>query len=78
MTLWSQYYDLVVDIRTNGSAYLLPAGKRLTKINRTATGPHAVQQNLCIISELFQGDPPQCQVWVGEVENKYAEEVLGK
>jgi len=77
MTLWSQYYDLVVDTRTDGLAYLLPAGKRFTKINRTATGPHAVQQHLGIISEIYQGVPPQCHVWIGEKENNFAKEILG-
>ena len=33
MTLWAQSYDLVVDIRTDGLAYLLPAGKRLSLIH---------------------------------------------
>ena len=80
--LWFQSYDLIVDIRTDGLAYLIPAGKRYTKfnkkLNRKTTGPHSVQQHMGIISEIFQGDPPQCHVWVGEAENKYAEEVLGK
>ena len=76
MTLWSQYYDLVVDIRTDGLAYLLPAVKRLTKINRTATGPHAVQQHLGIISKVYQGVPPQHHGWTGEKENNFAKEVL--
>ena len=80
--LWFQSYDLIVDIRTDGLAYLIPAGKRYTKfnkkLNRKTTGLHSVQQHMGIISEIFQGDPPQCHVWVGEAENKYAEEVLGK
>jgi len=81
MTLWSQYYDLVVDIRTDGLAYLIPAGKRYTKFNRKLnkkpTGSHAVQQHMGIISELFRGDPPQCQVWLGDAENGFAKEALG-
>ncbi len=80
--LWFQSYDLIVDIRTDGLAYLIPARKRYTKfnkkLNRKTTGPHSVQQHMGIISNIFQGDPPQCHVWVGEAENKYAEEVLGK
>jgi len=77
ISLWAHSYDLVVDIRTDGLAYLLPAGKRLTKINRKATGPHAVQQHLGIISEIYQGAPPQCHVWTGEKENNFTKEVLG-
>ncbi len=80
--LWFQSYDLIVDIRTDGLAYLIPAGKRYTKfnrkLNRKPTGSHAVQQHMDIISELFQGDPPQCRVWLGDAEKKFAEEALGK
>ena len=42
----------------------------------TATGPHAVQQHLGIISKVYQGVPPQCHVWTGEKENNFAKEVL--
>ena len=80
--LWFRSYDLIVDIRTDGLAYLIPAGKRYTKfnkkLNRKTTGPHAVQQHMGIISELFQGDPPQCQVWLSDAEKRFAQEVLGK
>ena len=81
-TLWIQSYDLIVDIRTDGLAYLLPAGKRYTKFNRKlnkkATGPHAVQAHMGIISEIYQGDPPHCHVWLSEAEEKFAEEALGQ
>ena len=40
-TLWFQSYDLIVDIRTDGLAYLLPAGKRFTKFNRKYN-PHGM------------------------------------
>lgn len=80
--LWFQSYDLIVDIRTDGLAYMIPAGKRYTKfnrkLNRKPTGSHAVQQHMDIISELFQGDPPQCRVWLSDAEKKFAEEALGK
>jgi len=75
-TLWAQSYDLVVDIRTDGLAYLLLAGKRFTKLNRTKTGAHAVQQHLGIISRIYQGDPSQCFVWTSNIEKKFAEESL--
>ena len=75
--LWFQSYDVIVDIRTDGLAYLLSAGKRYTKINRSATGPHAVQQHMGIISEIYQGAPPQCHIWTGNAESKFAEEALG-
>jgi len=76
-TLWAQSYDLVVDIRTDGLAYLLLAGKRLTKLNRIKTGAHAVQQHLGIISKIYQSAPPQCHIWTNSIEKKFAEESLG-
>jgi len=77
MTLWAQSYDLVVDIRTDGLAYLLPAGKRFTKFNKTKAGPHAVRQHLGIISKIYQGDSPQCYVWISNIERNFAKESLG-
>jgi len=80
-TLWFQSYDLIVDIRTDGLAYLLPARKRYTKfnrkLNRKTTSTHAVQEHMGIISEIYQGDPPQCHVWLSEAEEKFAKETLG-
>lgn len=75
--LWAQSYDLVVDIRTDGLAYLLPAGKRFTKQNRTKTGPHAVQQHLGIISKIYQGKFPQYHIWTSSIEKRFAEATLG-
>ena len=77
MDLWAQSYDLIVDLRTDGLAYLLLAGKRFTKLNRKKTGTHSVQQHLGIISKIYQGDPPQCHVWTSRIEEKFAEEALG-
>ena len=77
MELWAQSYDLIVDLRTDGLAYLLPAGNRLTKLNRIKTGAHSVQQHLGIISKIYHSDPPQCHVWTSSTEKKFAEESLG-
>ena len=76
--LWAQSYDLIVDLRTDGLAYLLPAGKRYTKLNRRKTGAHSVQQHLGIISKIYQGAPPQCHVWTSSIDKKFAEESLGE
>jgi lipopolysaccharide heptosyltransferase III len=75
--LWFQSYDVIVDIRTDGLAYLLTAGKRYSKFNRPATGPHAVQQHMGIISKIYQGTPPQCHIWTGDADGRFAEEALG-
>lgn len=77
-SLWFQSYDLIVDLRTDGLAYLLPAGKRLTKRNRTNAGPHAVQEHVGIISAVYQGQPPTCFVWLSNIEEKFAKEALGQ
>ena len=77
-SLWFRSYDLIVDIRTDGLAYMLPARKRLTKRNRTNTGPHAVQAHVGIISEVYQGQPLACFVWLSNVEEKFAKEALGQ
>ena len=77
ISLWAHSYDLVVDIRTDGLAYLLPTGKRFTKLNKTKAGPHAVQQHLGIISKIHQGNPPQCYVWISSIEKTFAKEYLG-
>jgi len=75
--LWAQSYDLIVDLRTDGLAYLLPAGKRYTKLYSIKTGSHSVQQHMAIISNIFQGEPPQCYVWISSTEKKFVKESLG-
>jgi len=79
--LWFQSYGLIVDIRTDGLAYLIPARKRYTKfnkkLNKKTTGPHAVQQHMSIISDIYKGETPACHVWLSEAEKKFAEDVLG-
>ncbi len=77
ISLWAHSYDLVVDIRTDGLAYLLPTGKRFTKLNKTKAGAHAVQQHLGIISKIYQSDSPQCYVWISGIEKDFAKECLG-
>ena len=76
--LWAESYDLIIDLRTDGLAYLLPAGKRYAKLNRIKTGGHSVQQHLGVISKIYQGDPPQCHVWASSIEKRFAEVSLGK
>lgn len=45
-------YDLIVDLRTDGLAYLLKAGQRLTKWQRKPYGPHAVEDMISIIDPI--------------------------
>lgn len=76
-SLWFRSYELVVDIRTDGLAYLLPAKKRFTKRNRRVSKLHAVEQHLSIISKIYQGQAPQCYVWISDAEIFFAKEILG-
>jgi heptosyltransferase-3 len=75
--LWSQSYDLVVDLRTDGLAYLLPARKRYTKLNRKTAGIHSVQQHMATITKIYQGVPPRCCVWISDIEKNVSVEFLG-
>ena len=70
-------YTLVVDLRTDGLAYLLRARKRMTKWRSKAYGPHAVERHMGIIHTLHGNDPiPPCCVWTGEQEEMFARTVL--
>ncbi len=70
-------FDLIVDLRTDLLAYFLRAKKRLTKRNRKNCGPHAVEQNMGVLREIYQGDPPQCHIWLSDENKSYARQVLG-
>ena len=74
-----QKYDLIVDLRTDGLAWLLRARKRLTRWQCMPYGPHAVEQHMGVIYQLH-GDAqiPDCCVWTGTAEEDFAAEALGK
>lgn len=57
-------YDLIVDLRTDGLAYLLRARRRLTKWHARPQGPHAVQQHMGVIAALGERDIPATQIWL--------------
>jgi len=81
IALWKELfwtrYDLVVDLRTDGMAYLLRAKKRLTKWQRRARGPHAVEQHMGIIHRLHGDRPiPGCRIWPGEENFAWARKTL--
>ena len=71
-------YGLVVDLRTDGLAYLLRADRRLTKWQGKAYGPHAVEQHMGIIFSLHGDNQiPLCHIWLGEDEKSFARQALG-
>jgi ADP-heptose:LPS heptosyltransferase len=76
--LRSHKYDLVVDLRTDGLAWLLRADKKLTRWQSKPYGPHSVEQHMGIIHKLHgKKEIPPCCVWISKTEENYAKEVLG-
>lgn len=72
-------YDLIVDLRTDGMAYLLRARRRLTKWHRGRHGPHAVEDHMSVIAAINPGgEIPPAAVWPGESERAFAERVLAE
>lgn len=70
-------YDLVVDLRTDGLAWLLRAKRRLTRWGCRQTGTHAVEQHMAVIArrEYITGIPPVC-VWLANDEHRFAHQAL--
>ena len=62
--LRSTLYDLIVDLRTDGLAYLIRGRRRLTKWHARPQGPHAVQQHMGVIAALGVRDIPNTQLWL--------------
>jgi ADP-heptose:LPS heptosyltransferase len=77
-TLHARKYDLIVDLRTDGFAYLLRANKRLTKWHSKSKSVHAVEQYMGIISPIYTSDQiPACHIWIGKSEVHFANQVFG-
>jgi ADP-heptose:LPS heptosyltransferase len=77
LQLWKNRYDLIVDVRTDGLAYLLRAKKRYTKWGAKSYGPHAVESLMGVIAKLHGDKPiPKTSVWPSDVDKKYAEKKL--
>lgn len=57
-------YDLVVDLRTDGLAWLLRARQRMTKRGIRPAGPHAVQQHLAVVASLSDKGPAETCIWL--------------
>jgi lipopolysaccharide heptosyltransferase III len=77
LQLWKNKYDLVVDVRTDGLAYLLRAKKRYTKWFAKSYGPHAVENLMGVIAGIH-GDKkiPNASVWPSGADKEYAEKEL--
>ncbi|MBL1142234.1 MAG: glycosyltransferase family 9 protein [Proteobacteria bacterium] len=79
LQLWKNRYDLIVDVRTDGLAYLLRAKKRYTKWFAKSYGPHAVEDLMGVIARLHGNNPiPDTSVWPSDVDREYAEKVISQ
>lgn len=66
-------YDVIVDIRTDGLAYLLRGKRRYTKLGSKPYGPHAVERMMGVIRSLHGDDPiPPACVWTSDEEDSRA------
>ncbi len=74
--LWKNHYDIIVDVRTDGIAYLLRGRKRYTKWKARSYGVHAVEDLLGVIADLHKQDPiPHTRVWLSAPERDYAKKL---
>ena len=67
LKLWRIRYDLIVDIRTDGLAWLLRGRRKYTKWRRKSYGEHAVEELLGVIAGLHGDRPvPHTKVWLAD------------
>lgn len=73
-------YDLIVDLRTDGLAYLLKGQKRLTKWQATPVGDHAVERHMAVIASLLSSSIaiPSCQIWLQAAQIQFAKKQLSQ
>jgi len=70
-------YDLIVDLRTDGLAYLCKGKRRLTKWNSVPYGGHAVQRLMGVIRTVHGEQAiPAPRVWITASEQTFAEAML--
>ena len=71
------HYDLIVDLRTDGLAYLCKGNERMTKWQRKPYGTHAVEQLMGVIWKIH-GDKtiPAAKIWTTDEEHRFAEQIL--
>lgn len=71
--LWGNSYDIIVDVRSDGLAYLLRGKKRYTKYFSKSYGSHAVEEIIGVIHRLHGNDPiPDTEIWLTDENRQYA------
>lgn len=73
-------YDLIVDLRTDGLAYLLRARKRLTKRGVRPAGSHAVERHMAVVAPLLSSTIPipPCRIWLQAEQVQFAKDQLSQ
>jgi heptosyltransferase III len=72
-------YDLIVDLRTDGLAYLCRGNYRLTKWGRKSYGGHAVEELMGVVRQLHGNKKiPSAKLWITKKEEEYAESLLSE
>ena len=75
--LWKNSYDIIVDVRSDGLAYLLRGKKKYTKFSAKSYGPHAVEEIMGVIQRLHGEQAiPDTEIWLSEVNRDYASKQL--
>lgn len=75
--LWKNSYDIIVDVRSDGLAFLLRGKKRYTKFSAKSYGPHAVEEIMGVIQSLHGGQPiPDTEIWLSDANRDYARKQL--
>ncbi len=71
--LWKNSYDIIVDVRSDGLAYLLRGKKKYTKYFAKSYGPHAVEEIMGVIHDLHRDQPiPETEIWLSDENQDYA------
>ncbi len=77
LQLWKNRYDIIVDVRSDGLAYLLRGGKRYTKWSAKSYGPHAVEEIMGVVARLHGNEPiPDTELWLADANRNYANKEL--
>jgi len=75
--LWRKRYDIIVDLRTDGLAYLLRGRRRLTKKGGRSYGQHAIESLMGIIRIVHGNQPlPATRIWLRQDSAVYARNIL--
>jgi heptosyltransferase-3 len=70
-------YDLVVDLRTDGLAWLLRAHRHLTRRGMRRAKGHAVERHFRVIRPYVEPDViPPTRLWLSEYEQEFATRTL--